>query len=65
MVSAMNKRANVLYVTASTEWTKEREFDQLRRWTQTATPEELVNFKKDVRGVTYPKKLFLNIMHSS
>ena len=65
MVCAMNRRANILYVTKSTEWTKEREFDQLRRWTQIATPEELVDFKKDVGGATYPKKLFLKIMQDS
>ncbi|PUU77517.1 hypothetical protein B9Z19DRAFT_1108818 [Tuber borchii] len=64
MVSAMNKRANVLS-TASTEWTKESEFNQLRRWTQNATPGELVDFTKDVAGVTYPKQLFLNIMRNS
>ena len=65
MVSAMDKRANVLYVTASTEWAKEGEFDQLRRWTQNATPGELVDFTKDVGGVTYPKQLFLDIMRNS
>ena len=64
MVSAMNKRANELAVTGSTEWAKEGEFDQLRRWTQNATPEELVDFTKDV-GVTYPKQLFLDIMQDS
>ena len=65
MVSAMNKRANELAVTGSTEWAKEGEFDQLRRWTQNATPEELVDFTKDVGEVTYPKQLFLDIMHDS
>ena len=65
MVSAMDKRANILYATASTKWTKEREFDQLRCWTQIATPEELVEFTKDLVGVTYPKQLFLDIMHNS
>jgi len=65
MVSAMNKRANVLAATKSTEWAKEGEFDQLRRWTQNATPEELVEFTKDLAGVTYPKQLFLNIMRDS
>ena len=64
MVSAMNKRANVLAATGSTEWAKEGEFEQLRRWTQNATPVELVEFTKDL-GVTYPKQLFLGIMHNN
>jgi len=64
MVSAMDKRATIL-AAASTEWTKEWEFNQLLRWTQNATPEELVDFTKDVVGVTYPKRLFLDIMRDS
>ena len=65
MVSAMNKRANGLAGTGSTEWTKEWEFNLLRRWTQIAAPEQLADFKKDVGGVTKIKKLFLDIMGDS